>query len=115
VDTKANRAKIEMLYIDLESTSTQINASIFRLVFCCLPCPALTPHSFMQNLVEHSHSKVQFMRVAIKRLTETQLFVDELKEVSEMNTVLLACNQELKAQLVKESREQSGTCSVDFP
>jgi hypothetical protein len=36
----------------------------------------------MQDLVEHSSSKDQFLIVAIKRLTETQTFEDELKEVS---------------------------------
>jgi hypothetical protein len=51
----------------------------------------------MQNLVEYSCSKDQFLRVVIKRLAETQTFEDELKEVSELNEVLLDHNQELKA------------------
>jgi hypothetical protein len=46
----------------------------------------------MQTLVEHSEAKDQFPRVAVKRMTETQLFEDELKEVSQLNTVLLARN-----------------------
>jgi hypothetical protein len=33
----------------------------------------------MLKVVEHSHSKEQFLRVTIKRLTESQLFKDELK------------------------------------
>jgi hypothetical protein len=44
----------------------------------------------MQTLVEHSRSIDQFLRVAVKRLMETQLYEDELKEVSQLNTVLLA-------------------------
>jgi hypothetical protein len=48
-------------------------------------------------LVEQHEAKDQFLRVAVKRLTETQLFEDELKEVSQLNTALLARNQELKA------------------
>jgi hypothetical protein len=56
----------------------------------------------MQKPVEQSRSKDQFLRVAIKRLTETQTFEDELKEVSELNEVLLDHNQELKARLTEE-------------
>jgi hypothetical protein len=51
----------------------------------------------MQKPVEQSRSKDQFLKVTIKRLTETQTFEDELKEVSELNEVLLDHNQELKA------------------
>jgi hypothetical protein len=58
----------------------------------------------MQKLVENSCSKDQFLRDTIKRLTETHIFVDEQKEVSELNTALLAYNQELEAQLPEESR-----------
>jgi hypothetical protein len=50
-----------------------------------------------QKLIEHHEAKDQFLRVAVKRLTETQLFKDELKEVSELNTALLARHQELEA------------------
>jgi hypothetical protein len=57
----------------------------------------------MQKLVDHCRSKDQFLRVAIKRLIETQTFEDDLKEVSELNEVLLDCNLELKAQLAEES------------
>jgi hypothetical protein len=34
----------------------------------------------MQVLVKHSEAKDQFLRVAVKRMMETQLFEDELKE-----------------------------------
>jgi hypothetical protein len=66
----------------------------------------------MQNLVEHSHSKDQFLRVVIKRLIKTQTFRDELKEVSELNEVLRDCNQELEAQLAKEIRAKNGLYSL---
>jgi hypothetical protein len=46
----------------------------------------------MEALVEHSQSKDKFLRIVVKRLTETQLFKDELKEVSQLNTILLALN-----------------------
>jgi hypothetical protein len=48
--------------------------------------------SLTQTLVEHSQAKDQFVRVIVKRLMETQLFEDELKEVNQLNTILLARN-----------------------
>jgi hypothetical protein len=65
----------------------------------------------MQDLVEHSRSKDQFLRVTIKRLTETQTFDDELKEVSELNEVFLDHNQELKARLAEEIQAKNGSNS----
>jgi hypothetical protein len=47
-------------------------------------------------LVENSQTKDQFLRVAVRRMIETQLFEDELKQVSQLNAVLLAHNQELE-------------------
>jgi hypothetical protein len=49
-----------------------------------------------------------FLRVALKRLIETRLFEDELKEVSELNKILLARNQELDTQQAEESWEKTG-------
>jgi hypothetical protein len=54
-------------------------------------------------LVEHYQAKDQFLRVAVKRFIKTQLFKDELKEVSQLDTVLLTYNQDLEAQLAEES------------
>jgi hypothetical protein len=36
----------------------------------------------LQTLVKHTEAKDQFLRVAVKRMMDTQLFEDELKEVS---------------------------------
>jgi hypothetical protein len=44
----------------------------------------------MQALVQHSQDKDQLMKVAIKRMIETQILEDELEEVSKLNSVLLA-------------------------
>jgi hypothetical protein len=41
-------------------------------------------------LVKHSEANDQFLRVAMKRMMETQLFEDELKEVSQLNSILPA-------------------------
>jgi hypothetical protein len=62
----------------------------------------LTPLLF-QNIIKHSQSKDQFLRVSLKRLTKTQILEDELKEVSELNKVNLAQNQELESQLADKS------------
>jgi hypothetical protein len=56
----------------------------------------------------------QFLSVAVKSLTETQLFKDELKEVSQLNTILLARNQELEARLAEESQAKTGKYFTDF-
>jgi hypothetical protein len=44
----------------------------------------------MQVLVKHSQYKDQFLKVAVKWMMETQVLEDELKEVSKLNSVLLA-------------------------
>jgi hypothetical protein len=62
----------------------------------------------MQVMVKHSQDKDQFLKVVIKRMTETQAFEDELKEVSELNSVLFARIQELEAHLVEESQAKDG-------
>jgi hypothetical protein len=66
----------------------------------------LTPF-FFQQLIEHSQSKDQYIRVALKRLTEKQILDDELKEERALNQTLLARNQELKTQLAMESKDKA--------
>jgi hypothetical protein len=68
----------------------------------------------VQKLAEHHEAKDQFLRVAVKRLLETQLFEDELKEVNELNSVLLTRKQELEAQLAEESQAKTDRCFTDF-
>jgi hypothetical protein len=66
--------------------------------------------------VEHSRPKDQFLRVTIKRLTETQTFEDELKEVSALNEILLDCNHEVETRLAEESHAKNGMHSINpFP
>jgi hypothetical protein len=57
----------------------------------------------MQELVKHSRDKDQFLNMAIKRMIETQILEDELKEVGKLNSVLLKEKQELKPKLAEES------------
>jgi hypothetical protein len=67
----------------------------------------------MQALIKHSQDKDRFLKVAIKRMTETQILEDELKEVSELNSIL-AEKQELEAKLTKESWAKDGEHPIDF-
>jgi hypothetical protein len=55
------------------------------------------PDTYSWELVEHSHSKDEFLRVAIKTLAEIITLVAKLKEVTELNEVLLDRNQDLEA------------------
>jgi hypothetical protein len=57
----------------------------------------------MQALVIHSQDKDQFLEVIIKRMMETQILEDELKEVGDLNSILLTEKQDLEAKLVEES------------
>jgi hypothetical protein len=68
----------------------------------------------MQALVKHSQDKDQFLKVGIKQMTETQILDDELKEVGDLNLVLLAENQELKAKLAKERWAKDGNVIPRF-
>jgi hypothetical protein len=43
------------------------------------------------------------LRVAVKRLAETQIFEDELKQVKDLNENLMAHNLELESQLAEVS------------
>jgi hypothetical protein len=68
----------------------------------------------MQALVKHSQDKDQFLKVAIKRMMETQILEDELKEVSKLNSILLAEKQELETKLAKESQAKDGEHLIDL-
>jgi hypothetical protein len=46
----------------------------------------------MQAPVKHSQAKGQFLKVSIKRMMETQILEDKLKEVSKLNSILFAQN-----------------------
>jgi hypothetical protein len=46
-------------------------------------------------------------------MTETQILEDELKEVGQLNSVLLARKQELESKLAKESQAKDGNHFTD--
>jgi hypothetical protein len=66
-----------------------------------------------QALGKHSRDKDQFLKVVIKRMAETQILDDELKEAGKLNSVLLKEKQELEAKLVEESWEKDGNHFLD--
>jgi hypothetical protein len=46
-------------------------------------------------------------------MTKTQILEDELKEVNELNSVLLGKKQELEAKLAEESQAKDGNHSTN--
>jgi hypothetical protein len=52
----------------------------------------------MQAMVKHSQDKDQFLRVSLKRMQETQMYENELKEANEYILALFAHLKELKAK-----------------
>jgi hypothetical protein len=70
--------------------------------------------SLMQALVKHSQDKDQFMKVVIKQMMENQILEDELKEVSELHSPLLAEKQELEAKLANESQAKDSEYLINF-
>jgi hypothetical protein len=67
----------------------------------------------MQSFVKHSEAKDQFLRMAVMRMMEIQLFEDELKKVSQLNSVLLAQKLELEAKLAEETQAKNDMHSTD--
>jgi hypothetical protein len=47
-------------------------------------------------------------------MTETHIFEYDLKEVSELNSLLLAEKQDLEVKLAKESQAKVGEYSINF-
>jgi hypothetical protein len=70
--------------------------------------------SLRHALVKHSQAKDQFLKVAIKLMMETQILEDDLKEVSELNSILFAEKQELETKWAKESQAKDGEHPINF-
>jgi hypothetical protein len=112
VDTEADRANTKVHYSALESASTHLNINLLLTLSLYCHGTVLT-FLLIQMLVKHFESKNQFSRVSVKRITETQLFEDELKEVSQLNLVLLAQKLELEAKLDEENQAKNGKHSTN--
>jgi hypothetical protein len=94
------------LYSNMKTTSELIDVSMHIL-------PYLSDLKFdfsVQAIIKHSQDMDQFLKASIKTIQETQLFEDELKESTELNSFLYARNQELEAKLklAEESELKDG-------
>jgi DNA-binding transcriptional regulator PaaX len=107
IDTEADQANTKVLYLALESTSTHLNISLLLTLSLYSHGTVLT-FLLIHALVKHFEAKDQFLRVAVKRMTKTQLFEDELKEVSQLNSILLSQKLELETRLAEESQAKDG-------
>jgi hypothetical protein len=54
------------------------------------------------------------LKITIKRLVETQLFEDELKEANEQNSICFDQIKELEAQLFKETKAKNGNSFYSY-
>jgi hypothetical protein len=63
----------------------------------------------MQALVKHSQDKDQFLKVAIKRMTEAHVLDDELKEVCKHTRSSLFKYKNLKLNWSKRARQKMVT------
>jgi hypothetical protein len=101
--TRADRENVKALYSSLKSTSAQIDVCALKT----LTKPSQHgSDSFMQVLLKHSHDKDQFLKVAVKRMTETQILEDDLNEVNKLNSVLHLKSRSLKLNWPKRAREK---------
>jgi hypothetical protein len=65
-------------------------------------------------VVKHSQDKDQFLKVSIRRMQQTQMYKDELKEANEYNSILFARLQELEAKCAEESRLKASKFLTPF-
>jgi hypothetical protein len=101
VNTKAKREQIKVVYSIMKTTLELIDVSIFTSPYLFL----LKFDSYLkQAMIKHSQDKDQFLKVTIKKMQETQMFEDELKEADEHKSVLFARLQDLEDKLAKESQ-----------
>jgi hypothetical protein len=68
----------------------------------------------VQVMVKHSQDKDHFLKVAIKRMQETQTFGDELKEMIKLNSILLAQNEQHETKLTEESQSKESNLLLSF-
>jgi hypothetical protein len=84
----------------MKTTSELMDVSIYASPYILI---LRSDSSLIQVVIEHSQDKDQFLKVSIKRMQETQMYEDELKEANEYNSVLFPRLQELEAKCTEES------------
>jgi hypothetical protein len=105
VNIQAEQEQIKVLYSSMKTTSELIVVSTYAPPYLF---PLRFNSSLIQSVVKHSQDKDQFLRVSLKRMQETQLYENELKEMNEYNSVLFAQLQELEAKCAVENRLKEG-------
>jgi hypothetical protein len=85
VNTEAEQEWIKALYSSMKTTLELIDVSMHILSYLF---DLKFDSSLIQVIVKHSRDKDQFSKVSIKRMQETQTFEDELKEATELNSIL---------------------------
>jgi hypothetical protein len=115
VDTKQEHVIIDALKMNLEFASGQIDVSIWFLFQVPFFLLTLTPFHF-QQLIKHSQSKDQYIRVALKRLTKMHYVDNEPTKEKALNQALLARNEELESQLATKVQEKTdkSIVNIDF-
>jgi hypothetical protein len=68
----------------------------------------------IRAVVKHSQDKDKFLKVSIKRMQETQMYEDELKEANEYNSVLSTRLQELETNCAEEGQLKEGKFLLPF-
>jgi hypothetical protein len=87
MNTKAEQEQIKALYSSMKTTSELIYVSIYASPYIFI---LILDSSLIQAVVKHSQDQDQFLKVSIKRMQETQMYEDKLKEANEYNSVLFA-------------------------
>jgi hypothetical protein len=70
--------------------------------------------SLVQPMVKNSQDKEQSLKVVVKRMQENKTFEDKLKAVIELNSILLAQNEELQTNLTEERKLKEGNLPLSF-
>jgi hypothetical protein len=68
----------------------------------------------VQAMIKHSQNKDNLLKGAIKWMQETQTFEDEIKAMIELNSILLAQNEELETKLANEIQSKEGNFPLSF-
>jgi hypothetical protein len=105
MNTKAKKEQIKALYSSMKTTSELIYVSIYASPYIFI---LILDSSLIQAVVKHSQDQDQFLKVSIKRMQETQMYEDKLKEANEYNSVLFAWLQELEDKCAEERQLKYG-------
>jgi hypothetical protein len=70
--------------------------------------------SLVQPMVKNSQDKEQSLKVVVKQMQENKTFEDKLEAVIELNSILLAQNEELQTNLTEERKLKEGNLPLSF-